>query len=178
MKGRLATLDDLPEVTSGFLSVRQVMEAEGNYTWSDGYPTKRVFRDDILAKQAYLLQNEGQTVGYLARSFRPLDDFFSESKSQAKLAALQQRTGYLPDEKYLILHRFFILPAFQKHGLGGAALTWLEKRYPHRLFLLAVYPMNPQALSFYLQHGYLSLGPYPDFEYGGEICLLLYKHVG
>jgi ribosomal protein S18 acetylase RimI-like enzyme len=170
-----AKLSDLNAVFSLFKEVRAAMEKEGNRTWSHRYPLKVNFKEDISAGQGYLYYENGALVAYIAVSFDPLEDFFWESKSLAKLAQLRLDTGMKDDEDFLLLHRLMIRPSCQGHGLAEEVFKSVASLYPKHLVMFAVYPENLKAMRAYDRYGYSNAGIYP-FEYGEKVrCYLYYK---
>jgi len=168
-------LNDLESIEDLFLLTRSKMEKEGNDSWSHGYPVKEDFKEDILEGDSYFYKQNGVILAYIHASFDPLEDFFSSSHSEAKLAQLRQDTGMKDNEDFLILHRLMIAPAFQGKGLAAEIFHDQACLYPGRMMMFAVYPNNLKARKAYERYGFQNAGIYPAFEYGEETCYLYFK---
>jgi ribosomal protein S18 acetylase RimI-like enzyme len=175
MERLLAKQEDLERINTLFLRTREQMEKEGNRTWSNGYPDKEDFEADIKEGHSYLYFEEGVLVAYIHASFDPLDDFFWQSRSMAKLAQLRQDTGMKIDEGFLLLHRLMIAPAYQGRGLADKIFRDQAQLFPHRMMMFAVYPANAKALRVYDRYGFSNIGIYSAFEYGDVACYLYFK---
>jgi RimJ/RimL family protein N-acetyltransferase len=168
---RLAKREDLPAVYSLFLMVKKRMEEEGNRTWSHAYPTRGIFREDILDQHLYIHKEAGKIIASISIAFSPLDDFFFQSQSKKKHAQLRQDTGMKENERFLLLHRLMISPAYQGHHLSGEVFSEMEVLYPHSLLVFAVYPDNKHAMAAYEKEGFSHTGIYP-FEWGNKRKML------
>jgi GNAT superfamily N-acetyltransferase len=176
MELRLADKKDLNAVYALFLATRAQMEKEGNFTWSGDYPLKRDFAKDIANQQAYVHDENGQIIAYIAVSFDPLEDFFWKTKSPQKALQLAQDVGLKAGESYLLLHRLMVHPSYQGHRLAEGVFQALSSFYPNAVLVFAVFPENLKALNAYLRYGFTNAGIYPAFEYGGDPFYLVYKH--
>ncbi|APG90741.1 GNAT family N-acetyltransferase [Sinorhizobium americanum] len=61
--------------------------------------------------------------------------------------------------KTVILHQFYVLPKYQRHGIGRDMFAELETCFPDaERMRLEVEPENLQALAFYRAHGFTDVG--------------------
>lgn len=178
MELRLAEKKDLKAVYALFLRTRSAMEKEKNFTWSDHYPLKRNFASDIKEGRAYVDEENGEIIAYIAVSFDVLEDFFSDSKSLQKASQLRKDLQMKNDEDFLLLHRLMVDPSFQGHGFAQGVFEAISNLYPHSVLVFAVFPDNRKALRAYDRYGFQNLGIYAPFEYGDYPFYLYYKHPG
>jgi ribosomal protein S18 acetylase RimI-like enzyme len=78
------------------------------------------------------------------------------------------------------LNLLAILPAYQRAGLGGAALGWMEaeaRRAGARNCWLCVSAFNTSAIAFYLSHGYAEAAVLDDLIKDGEDEILMRKRL-
>lgn len=176
MEMRLAQKEDLKTVYALFLETRKRMEEEGNTTWSDGYPLRKNFAWDISQKSAYLFFEGRELVAYIAVSFDPIEDFFSETKSPQKALQLQKDVGFQEGESFLLLHRLMVRPSLQGRGYAEQVFQQIANTYPRSILIFAVFPENEKAIRAYERYGFVNAGIYPPFEYGFSPFYLFYKH--
>jgi ribosomal protein S18 acetylase RimI-like enzyme len=175
MELRLAEKKDLKAVYALFLRTRSAMEKEKNFTWSDHYPLKRNFTSDIKDGRAYVHEENGEIIAYIAVSFDVLEDFFSDSKSLQKASQLRKDLQMKDDEDFLLLHRLMVDPSYQGQGRAAKIFADQAALYPGRMVMFAVYPNNRKALRAYDRYGFQNAGIYSAFEYGDHPCYLYFK---
>jgi GNAT superfamily N-acetyltransferase len=176
MQLTIAEPKDLEEIFSLFLRVKAKMEKEGNLSWSDGYPEKINFEEDIHSGLLYLDREEEKIIATITASFKPEEDFFWRSKSPKKVARLRAELGMREEEQFLLLHRLMVEPSKQGQGLAKAMFQAIADLYPNHMMVFAVYPNNLRARYVYDHDGFSNLGIYLPFEYGPKArCLLYYK---
>ncbi|WEX78650.1 GNAT family N-acetyltransferase [Sinorhizobium numidicum] len=62
-------------------------------------------------------------------------------------------------KKTVILHQLYVLPKYQRHGIGREMFAELETCFPDaELMQLEVEPQNLHALAFYRAHGFSEVG--------------------
>lgn len=175
MKLEKATPRDLEEIFLLFKRVQKAMEEEGNRSWSEGYPDKSDFADDLRHKDAYLVKKEGRILAYIASDNDLAGSFFPATRSAGKLAVLLKQIHAEEGDVILSLHRLMVDPSFQGQGIAHEIFAALQGLYPKSILVFAVFPENTRAIASYEHQGFHNLGIDPDFEYGGAECLLFYR---
>ena len=62
-------------------------------------------------------------------------------------------------EKTVVLHQLYVLPKYQRHGIGRDMFAELETCFPDaERMRLEVEPQNLHALAFYRAHGFAEVG--------------------
>lgn len=99
-------LDDGKRILEVFSAAKGIMRASGNlHQWGEGYPSLDAVRDDIERDGAYVVERDGEIVGYFA--FLP-----SPEPTYAKIDG----GGWLDDtQPYHVVHRIASLP--DVHGV-------------------------------------------------------------
>ena len=65
MEIRPATTNDIEVILEIIEQARSIMRENGNMTqWSDGYPSRETIAEDIANDDAYVCEQNGETVGY------------------------------------------------------------------------------------------------------------------
>lgn len=83
-------------------------------------------------------------------------------------------------EKTVILHQLYVLPKYQRQGIGRDIFAELETCFPDaERMRLEVEPQNLHALAFYQVHGFLEAGRTPSCgeEQSGIPALILEKRL-
>jgi ribosomal protein S18 acetylase RimI-like enzyme len=99
------------------------------------YAVQELLSGTILGR-IWLIEHEGQVAGYLVVMFGYILEFGG---------------------RQLFLDELYIVPAFQRRGIGSAALQFLEeegRRMGARVLRLEVTRTNSPALNLYLKRGF------------------------
>ena len=109
---RPATTADIPSIMPVFDEARQKMQASGNWKqWINGYPSEEVVERDIKLHGGFVIEDEGQIVGYFA--FLP-----SPEPTYKEIFEGQWLDDTLP---YHVIHRMG-----GKHGTHGIFSSVME----------------------------------------------------
>ncbi|OJG00266.1 GNAT family N-acetyltransferase [Pararhizobium antarcticum] len=84
-------------------------------------------------------------------------------------------------KKGAVLHQLYVLPKFQKQGIGRDMFAELETCFPDAEFMqLEVEPQNRAALAFYEAHGFVKIGETANCGDGqsGIAALVMEKPLG
>ncbi|WEZ83748.1 GNAT family N-acetyltransferase [Rhizobium sp. 32-5/1] len=84
-------------------------------------------------------------------------------------------------KKGAVLHQLYVLPKFQKQGIGRDMFAELETCFPDAEFMqLEVEPQNAAALAFYEAHGFVKIGDVANCGGGqsGIPAILMEKPLG
>ncbi len=102
---REARAEDIPQLMPVFDAARQIMRQSGNTSqWVNGYPSEDVVRNDLARHGGFVIEDDGQLVGYFA--FLP-----SPEPTYAQIC----EGAWLDDESYYVIHRLASLP--DVHGI-------------------------------------------------------------
>ncbi len=85
------------------------------------------------------------------------------------------------DPKVAVLHQLYVLPQYQRQGVGRDLFAELETCFPDaRVMRLEVEPKNTAAIAFYEAHGFARAGETADCGNGrsGIPALILEKPLG
>ena len=114
---RKATMVDIPSIMPVFDEARQKMQVSGNWKqWINGYPSVEVVVRDIELQGGFVIEDDGQIVGYFA--FLP-----SPEPTYKQIFNGQWLDDTLP---YHVIHRMG-----GKHGTHGIFSSVMEFAFAH-----------------------------------------------
>ena len=160
-----ASLADMSSLLKCFRRVDAYLLSLGLDMWDHGYPDEEDFAAEREAGRLYVFKDGSRVIGACAISFDVAEAFFPESHSQRKAVALLEDINY-QGEDTVILHHFFIDPAYMGKGLGRTFLQAIHANYKGASFLLSVYPPNTNAQAFFTALGYTRYPNEYEFEFG------------
>ena len=111
---KIATKKDAPWIMESIDACRPIMATFDSDQWQGQEPSMKTIQKDIQQKQSYLLIDQNVRIGGVA-ILNHDDAYQSLRKGQ-----------WLNDEPYMVLHRFFIAPAFQGKKLSISFLNTIE----------------------------------------------------
>lgn len=112
---RMATIQDLPYILKIKEKVVPIMQASGNFQWSDQYPNEGKFKEDLGDDSLYVYEENNMIKGFLAVDNKhpyPYDDIPWE------LTRADSRA----------LHRMAVDPDFQGQGIASKMMREIEHR--------------------------------------------------
>lgn len=115
MKLRQTTFKDIPEIITIINEGKAYLKDQGIDQWQNGYPNESVIEKDILAEEAYVLEEDGNIVGTAMISF-------AGEKSYETIEG-----KWLSSLPYAVLHRVAIPNALKGRGLAGILLEKAEE---------------------------------------------------
>ncbi|MGI4883621.1 MAG: GNAT family N-acetyltransferase [Janthinobacterium lividum] len=110
---RRATAADLPAVLALVRAVVPLMNASGNFQWTNEYPNEAVFRRDIERQHLWVAEHLGALEGVAALT-QDQDPEYADADWDAA-------------EPALVTHRLAVAPAAQGRGVAGALLAQAER---------------------------------------------------
>lgn len=113
MNIRLATLTDIPAIMLLVKNVVPLMQAAGNFQWSDDYPNPGVFERDISLDQLWVADIDDNIAGIIA-----LTGDQSEEYTQV---------GWDITEPSVVTHRLAVSPHYRGRGIAEALLVKAEQ---------------------------------------------------
>ena len=174
MDFRKARLEEIDEIYNLFLETKLGMEKVGNLTWSNGYPNKKIFLNDIKNNNLYVLVDGNEIVGSMGVDLDALDYFFHKSKDENKLKDMLSPTD-CQTAPYVVFERLMVKPSRQGQGLGHKIFDYMFKEFKGYSVLFAVYRSNTHAINMYKRMGIKDYGTYPGWEWGIDpnLCILM-----
>ena len=153
MNYRLATWEDLTEISNMIEAAKQLMSEQGIEQWDDIYPVCEDFEEDIKKKTMYVAMKDAQLAAIYVIS-EECDDEYLKCEWE--------------NQKPCIIHRFCVSPSFQNNGIGAIVLNHIETQLVESGYdsvRLDVFTQNPYALRLYEKNGYIKRG-YADWRKG------------
>jgi len=114
---REASYDDIEDILKVMDAARGIMRASGNFhQWGDSYPGADAIRGDILRDGGFVIEDDGNIVGYFAFLPSPEPTYFEIEDG-----------AWLEDSSaYHVIHRIASFP--DAHGIFGDMLEWCSRR--------------------------------------------------
>ncbi len=112
---RLGSVSDLPGIMDIVWRTVMLLQSEHNYQWSDAYPTKADFAEDLAAGALYVATADDEVVGFLT-----LDKNQPPEYGHIQWA--------LEDCPVMVVHRFAVSPELHRMGIGTALLIYAQAR--------------------------------------------------
>ncbi len=157
MKIQKAKLEDLTEVIAFYHLCKADMDRQGIHQWTDKYPNKQIFTEDIHKGTLYLLFQEEALIGAINIS----------EEQEKEYEALAWEFG---DKKVLVIHRLAISPKEQGKGYAQKLMNFAEDyalRNAYQSIRLDVYSQNVRGVNFYQKRDYFLRGKlrFPNREF-------------
>lgn len=112
-KIRPASEDDLPAILEIVAQAVPIMRAGRNPQWSEEYPNRSVFLEDIAGNTLYLYECGGETAGFIC-----------VNRVQPKEYA---SVNWTTEEPVAAVHRMAVSPAFRGRRIGEALLEHADR---------------------------------------------------
>jgi ribosomal protein S18 acetylase RimI-like enzyme len=156
MRFTQAKPDQLEEIVPMYEEVKKVMNENALYQWGDDYPNADVLEEDIRQGHMYLLTEGNRILGAVV-----LDQHFEPEYESIPWHDLSDR--------FLVIHRLSVNPAFQGRGIAKTLLgeiEWFAKEQGYKSIRLDTQVTNRKAMSLYDSQGYerRKLFYFPDHE--------------
>lgn len=152
---RIGKSEDLDEICSLVKAAIANMDASGIHQWDELYPTREDLADDIN-KEQLLVGTVDDVIAVICVVNQECDVEYDNGKWQ------------YPDDRYCVIHRLCVNPAFQHQGLARRTIEYAEKQIREDGFQsvrLDAFSENPWALKLYDSHGYKAVG-FADWRKG------------
>lgn len=144
----LAQLSQLEEIFTMYTKAIQEMNHNEIYQWDELYPMKEDLEEDIKRNELMAVFKENEIVAaYVVNQ---------ESDEQ-----YENGTWKYMGEKYRVLHRLCVNPAFQNQGIAKKVVSRMEeeqKKQGIKSIRLDVFTENPYAVKLYKSLGYKITG--------------------
>ncbi|WP_374950996.1 GNAT family N-acetyltransferase [Mucilaginibacter sp.] len=113
MNIRLAALTDITAIMLLIKDVVPLMQATGNFQWSDDYPNPAVFERDISLDQLWVAQAEDAIAGVIA---------ITQDQSEEYI-----QVGWDINEPAIVTHRLAVSPYYRGLGIAEKLLVKAEE---------------------------------------------------
>ncbi|MFA6085590.1 GNAT family N-acetyltransferase [Mucilaginibacter sp.] len=113
MNIRLATLTDIPAIMLLIKDVVPLMQAAGNFQWSDDYPNPGVFERDISLDQLWVADIDDNIAGIIAITGDQSEEY--------------TQVGWDITEPSVVTHRLAVSPHYRGRGIAEALLVKAEQ---------------------------------------------------
>ena len=147
MNIRLATSEDLDAVVNITRACNLHMRSKGIFQWTDKYPSRKAFEEDLKREELYLLEDHDRIAGCIV-----ISTFKDE---------VYEPVGWLtPDEKNIYIHRLAVHPEYQGKGCAQQLMNYAEQQSEENGFKsirLDTFSQNPRNHRFYEKRGYQKL---------------------
>jgi len=148
---RRATSADLPAIIQLVGQVVPLMNAAGNYQWTNEYPNEAVFEKDIAQNHLWVAELGGELAGVAALT-QDQDAEYADADWDAA-------------EPALVTHRLAVAPSAQGHGVAQALLQQAE--HEARVLGLRTLRVDTNSENAATQRLFPKLG----YRFAGEIKL-------
>ena len=145
---RKAVLSDLDTIKNIAESCAKKMIANKIFQWNNNYPSKNIFKKDILNKNLYVFVEASLVKGCIVLC-------------EQKDLVYNHVSWHTRDYKNLYIHRLAVHPAYQKMGLAKSMMDYAEnfaKKNNYVSIRLDTFSKNPRNIKFYEIRGYIKLG--------------------
>ena len=164
---RPACAADLDEVWALCQTVKAQLTADGIPIWSEEYPIRDNFAEDLAAGGLLLAFADGRLAGALSCSTDHAGEYYFDlpaPQADAAARALLARCGTTP-EASVGLHRLMVHPAARRRGVAAALLAAVPAHCPGRQITFLAAACNGPALALYRRLGCTDWGC-ADFSFG------------
>lgn len=148
MEYRKATMADLPEIHELVQAAIRNLQAQGIMQWDERYPRDEDFIPDIASDTQYVGTEDGRIALVFALN--------TDSDPQYADGAWRY-----PDERFTVLHRYILHPAYQGRRLSKISLEYIMdmlRAEGIQNIRLDVYTRNPPAQALYKSVGFVRVG--------------------
>lgn len=142
---RQGTLDDLDNIFR--IKVEALTAYKGMIAWTDEYPTRDIFKEDIEKGELFILDNDGDIVAIVVLNMQE-DLYYKEIPWEEK-------------DDFIVIHRVLVAPKYSGQGMGRRLLEEVEKYVISKninSIKLDVKTTNIRAQRLYNGMGYKALG--------------------
>lgn len=140
----LAQLSQLEEIFTMYTKAIQEMNSNKIYQWDELYPMREDLEEDIKRNELVAVFKENEVVAaYVVNQ---------EADEQ-----YENGTWKYAGEKYRVLHRLCVNPAFQNQGIARKVVSHMEDEQKNKgikSIRLDVFTENPYAMKLYKSLGY------------------------
>lgn len=123
---------------------RALFKTYNSPQWSDGYPNKETFLNDIKDDNLFVLVSDDKVIGTMTvLSYEPTYDYI-EGK-------------WLSDKDYVAIHRIAIKKEYRKLGLASIMIKFVEDKFKKNI-RIDTHRLNKGMKEFLLKNGFVYCG--------------------
>lgn len=112
---RKATENDVLKIWEIILYAKELRKGQGSEQWQDGYPNEQTIKNDIAKNYGYVVENQGDILGYFALIF----------EEEPAYTAIEGK--WLSEQNYAVVHRVAVSPKAKGLKLGTQILQKVEE---------------------------------------------------
>ncbi len=112
---RKALLADFQVIWGIILFAKEVRKQQGSTQWQDGYPNEETIKTDIKKEYGYVIENQGEILGYFTI-------IFDREPAYQKIEG-----SWLSENDYTTIHRMAVSAKAKNKGIGKLILKIAEK---------------------------------------------------
>ena len=145
---RLAKKEEILQLLAITRACAENMISRNIFQWNDEYPSRTVFKEDVLRKELYVLTFEEKIIGCIVLTTK-MDKEYLPVKWLS------------PNKNNLYIHRLAIHPSFQGKGLAQKLMDFAEDfaiKNNYSSIRLDTFSKNGRNQKFYELRGYKRLG--------------------
>lgn len=142
-----AQIDDLKDIMALVTETIAEMQAENNQQWSESYPTKTDFAQDIAQNALYLIKKERQVAAIMCLNDEEAPEY--------------QTVAWQSQKPALVIHRMAVSPRFRRQGLAQELFIFAENEAKKRGFDVLktdTYHCNDKMKHLILRQGFVKRG--------------------
>ena len=170
----IATQEDYREIVSCFASSSEALPADSRLEEERADNLLQRLSEDIEDHHVLVIRQRKTVLGFAIIAHSLEDEFFPKTHSYRKSSDILEDAGHR-GEPLLILRALFVLPAYQKQGLGAELLKSLFATHKGASWLLIVEENNQSAVTFFKAHGFFPCGDPDGLEWGEKKKMILAK---
>ena len=155
LKFSKATQDNLNQIFDLYQKAIKKMDEQKIPQWDEIYPDRAILEEDINKDQMYI----GKKNGAIAVCFVLNEEYDEEYKNGKWI---------YPDSHFCIIHRLCVSPQFQRQGIAGETMKYIEeicRLQKYESIRLDCFTQNPYSRRLYDKGDYVVTG-YADWRKG------------
>lgn len=170
----LAAQEDYREIVSCFVSSSDALPANSRMEDERTDDLLQRLSEDIEEHRVLVVKSRKTVLAFAIIAHSLEDEFFPKTHSYRKSSDILEDAGHR-GEPLLILRALFVLPVYQRQGLGAELLKSLFATHKGTTWLLFVEEENQAAMTFFKDHGFFPCGNPDGLEWGEKKKTILAK---
>ena len=116
LRFREANLNDLNQIMEIIYDAQQYLKSQDIDQWQNGYPNSETIKDDIKARNSYVMTYQGKVIAYTALIFGEDETYINIYDGQ-----------WLNNNKYAVIHRMAVAKDHKGNEVAVKVLEAAEK---------------------------------------------------
>lgn len=144
---RKAILEDIIQASEVLEEVKAHMLSVGIDQWDQEYPNKMVLTQDIEKEQAFIYEEQGDLLAFMALNEK-CDDEYND-------------LDWNTNTPFLVIHRLYVKPTAQGKGISSRMIRYAEQyaaEHQYRSVRFDAFSLNETANAVYVKKGYVLVG--------------------